>query len=149
MPTRLTCSRSSLLPSGTPDIEAPFGKQGIFSRAHDLTNFIFSSVRVSPTMVPLGANLVSACVGFLRRCKEPLRLNLLKAIIPVPRMDDIRSPRGEALRPHRIASKNHTCHGGPYCRAWCFRPAVCLAGRDPQCDHRGACPPSGGLPLIP
>ena len=137
MPTKPTYSLFSRPPSGTPGIATMCGKQGIPSRTHDHFSNLFFSVRVLPTVVPLGAHQVSACVVSHVRCNDPLRLIRLnlKAVLPVPGMDDICSPRGEALRSHRIATRDQRYYGGPRHRAWSFRSAKCMADCDPQCNH--------------
>ncbi len=135
-PTRPTCSRSFLPPSGTPGIETPCSKQEILLRAHDcFTNSLFLvcvSLRLLVLREPIfyrGESVVHV------RCIGLLRLNILKAVIPVPTMDGICSPGGEALRSHQVPGRNHNCHRSQHCRAWSFRPPECLAGRNLQYDQ--------------
>ena len=153
VPTKPTYSLFFRPPSGTPGISTMSGKQGITLRIQGHFSEPFSSVRVLPTVVPLGAHRVKCrrtSISYLR-CNDLLRLIMLnlKAIIPVQGMDDIRSPRGEALRSPRIAKRDHHYYGGPRYRAWSFRSAKCMASCDLQYNHRGTYHPSGELPLVP
>ena len=109
-------------------------------------------MRVSPAIVPFEANFVSACVFILfylfvafLELSEPF---ILKDVLPIPRMEHIRTPRGETLCSQQGARGNHNCHGGPHCGAWGFRPAECLAGHYLDYDRRGKCPPSGDFPPL-
>jgi hypothetical protein len=73
-----TCSQFSLPPLGTPDIETMCGKQGMPSSARDRFSNFFSSVRVSPTIVPLGTHQVSAYVGFISSLRRTLETKFTK-----------------------------------------------------------------------
>lgn len=83
------------------------------------------------------------------RTVEPSEPIPPKAIIPVPRMDHIHSPRRKALCSHHNVCRNHNCHGSPHIGARRFEPAECLADHHPQCDHRETRSPLGGLTLVP
>ena len=79
LPTKPTYSLSSRPPSGTPGIATMCGKQGIPPRIHDHFSNLFSSVRVLPTVVPLGAHQVSACVDFIRSLQWSFETNDTKS----------------------------------------------------------------------
>jgi hypothetical protein len=70
VPTKPTYSPFSHPLLGTPGIATMCGKQGIPPRTHDHLTNVFFSVRVSPTVVPLGAHQVSACVGFIHSLQK-------------------------------------------------------------------------------
>ena len=151
VPTKPTYTLFSRPPSGTPGIATMSGKQGIPPRiqGHFLEPFpAFVSSRLLFHWEPIKCRRTS--ISYLH-CNDLLRLIMLnlKAIVPVQGMDDIRSPRGEALRSHRIAKRDHHHYGGPRHRAWSLRSAKCMGGYDLQYNHRRTYHPSGELPLVP
>jgi hypothetical protein len=137
---RQTYSQSSLPLSETQGIEVPFSKIGLFSHASEgphgiLFHFIFQSCLSDQCSIG-GPSCIG--VGFFLRslsCIERSELFIIKATLPVPRMDNICSPGGEAVCSHQGASGHHRCHRGPHCRAWGLRPTEYLAARHLRSDH--------------
>ena len=89
-------SQSSLPTSGRQGVRVTFGKPAIPPHALKVpTSISLFSAKMSSTTIPLGVNLYQRAPDFYYSFVRYLGLILRKAILPIPRMVDISSPRGK------------------------------------------------------